>query len=459
MPKQREHWGTQLGFILAAAGSAIGLGTLWKFPYVTGENGGGLFVFIYVFCTFFVGVPLFIAELMLGRRAQRGAVGVFGTLSNDSAVWKAAGWLGVSASFLIMTYYSVLAGWGLNYILMSLNQFWIGRTPMEISQTFDVLLSSGDITLFWQALFIALTVGLVLPGVRHGIEYWSRFMTTGLLVLLVGLCIYSMTLDGFSDAVQFIFSPQAAELKPSGFLEALGLSFFTLSLGQGVMLTYGSYLRREDDIPRTGLIVGTMILLVACLAAMTIFPVLFTFDQPPQSGPGLVFKALPLLFAKLPGALVISTTFFILFVFTALTSAMPLIEVVAANFMDLLGWSRRKAVILVGVSMFVFGIPSALSGTPYLFSSWDELYGTTFFATVDGLVSNWIIPVAGFMTVIFAGWFLDTAMLRQEFETGSRFKWLWLPWVFFIRWIAPVAIVAILLQMAGIVNFDSLLMR
>ncbi|NGX57735.1 MAG: hypothetical protein K940chlam3_00629 [Chlamydiae bacterium] len=456
MPKQREHWGSQIGFILAAAGSAIGLGTLWKFPYVTGENGGGLFVFIYVFCIFFVGVPLFIAELMLGRRAQRGAVGVFASLSNDSTVWKAAGWLGVSASFLIMSYYSVLAGWGLNYILMSLNQFWVGRSPGEVTQIFEVLESSGDITLFWQAAFIALTVGLVLPGIRHGIEYWSRFMTIGLLVLLVGLCFYSITLDGFPQAAQFIFYPDASELKPSGFLEALGLSFFTLSLGQGVMLTYGSYLRREDDIPKTGLIVGSMILLVACLASMTIFPILFTFDQPPQSGPGLVFKALPLLFAKLPGALIISTTFFTLFVLTALTSAMPLIEVVAANFMDLFGWSRKKAVLIVGIAAFVFGIPSALSGSTYLFSNWDELYGKTFFATVDGLVSNWIIPIGGFMTVIFTGWFLDTSMLRQEFETGSAFKWLWGPWVFFIRWVAPIAIIAILLQMGGLVNFDVL---
>jgi len=459
MPKQREHWSSQLGFVLAAAGSAIGLGTLWKFPYVTGENGGGLFVFIYIFCVFFVGVPLFIAELTLGRRAQRGAVGIFGALSNDSAVWKAAGWLGVSASFLIMTYYSVLAGWGLNYVLMSLNQFWVGRSPSEITETFDILQASGDITLFWQALFIVLTVGLVLPGIRHGIEYWSRFMTSALFVLLIALCAYSMTLEGFPQAVAFIFSPQAADLKPSGFLEALGLSFFTLSLGQGVMLTYGSYLRREDDIPKTGLIVGSMILLVACLAAMTIFPVLFTFDQPPQSGPGLVFKALPLLFAKLPGALIISTTFFILFVFTALTSAMPLIEVVSANFMDLFNWPRKKAVLIVGGTMFLFGIPSALSGTGILFGNWDELYGISFFATVDGLVSDWIIPIAGFMTVIFTGWFLDTAMLKQEFQEGSSFKWLWFPWVLFIRWVAPVAIVAILLQMAGIVNFDALIQK
>ncbi len=455
MQKQREHWSSQIGFILAAAGSAIGLGTLWKFPYVTGQNGGGLFVFVYVFCTFFVAVPLFMAELTLGRRAQRGAVGVFASLSSNSTVWKSAGWIGVASSFLIMTYYSVLAGWGLNYILMSLNQFWIGKSPAEITQTFDILQASGSITLFWQALFVILTVGLVYPGIRHGIEYWSRFMTTGLLIILVGLCLYSLTLDGFSEALDFIFTPSAKKMKPSGFLEALGLSFFTLSLGQGIMLTYGSYLRREDDIPKTGLVVGTMILIVACLASMTIFPVLFTFDQPPEAGPGLVFKALPLLFAKLPGSLLLSTTFFTLFVFTALTSAMPLIEVPAANFMDLFGWSRKKSVLIVGTAVFIAGIPSALSGTNFLFPEWEQIYGKTFFATIDELVSVWLIPIGGFMTVIFTGWFLDLSMLKKEFQEGSKLQWLWLPWVFFIRWVAPIAIAAILLQMAGIVNFDK----
>lgn len=457
MQKQREHWSSQLGFILAAAGSAIGLGTLWKFPYVTGQNGGGLFVFIYAFCTFFVAVPLFMAELALGRRAQRGAVGVFESLSNDSTFWKTAGWMGVLSSFLIMTYYSVLAGWGLNYIFMSLNQFYLGKSPQEITSIFDTLQASGDITLFWQAAFIAITVGLVYQGIRHGIEYWSRFMTLGLLVILVSLCLYSITLEGFGQAFEFIFYPDPSRLKPSGFLEALGLSFFTMSLGQGVMITYGSYLRRDDDIPKTGLIVGSMILVVAALAALTIFPVLFTFDQPPESGPGLVFKALPLLFAKLPGSLIISVAFFTLFVFTALTSAMPLIEVVAANFMDLFGWTRKKAVLWVGLASFIFGIPCALSGTGTLFANWDAIYGKSYFSTVDELVSVWLIPLAGFMTVMFTGWRLETSMLKKEFSTGSNLGWLWTPWLFFIRFVSPVAILAILLQMGGLINIDKLL--
>ena len=244
MQKQREHWGSHLGFILAAAGSAIGLGTLWKFPYVTGENGGGIFVFIYILCTFFIGIPIFIAELVLGRKAQRGAVGIFAILANNSAVWKTAGWLGVASSFLIMSFYSVLAGWGLNYVFMSLSQFYISMSPQEISGVFDILASSADITLFWHFIFTALTAAVVYRGIRQGIEYWARFMTIGLLIILIGMCLFAMTLDGFWQGVNFIFYPDPARFKPSAAIEALGLSFFTLSLGQGIMLTYGSYMRR-----------------------------------------------------------------------------------------------------------------------------------------------------------------------------------------------------------------------
>lgn len=455
MQKQREHWSSHLGFILAATGSAIGLGTLWKFPYVTGENGGGLFVLIYIFCTFFIGIPIFVAELILGRKAQRGAVGIFATLSHNSTLWKSVGWLGVASSFLIMSFYSILAGWGLNYVFMSLNEFYKGMSNEQIAKVFEVLESSGDITIFWHLLFTALTISVVLPGIRQGIEFWSRFMTSGLLILLVGLCIYSCTLDGVGPAIKFIFYPDFSNFKLSGVLEALGLSFFTLSLGQGIMLTYGSYMRRTEDIPKTTFIIGSMIILVSLLAAMTIFPVIFTFGFSPDSGRGLVFRTLPVLFAKLPGALLISTTFFILFVFTALTSAIALVEVVVANFIDLFGWTRKKAVLTTGLGCFIFGIPSALSGTDLLFANWAQIYGKTFFATVDSLVSVWLLPIGGLMTSIYAGWFLDKAIGREEFESGTTYKFLWRPWLFFMRWIAPIAILCIILQQTGLINIDT----
>ncbi|WP_079989517.1 sodium-dependent transporter [Candidatus Protochlamydia phocaeensis] len=455
MQKQREHWGSHLGFILAAAGSAIGLGTLWKFPYVTGENGGGIFVLIYIFCTFFIGVPIFIAELVLGRKAQRGAVGVFAALANNSAAWKTVGWLGVASSFLIMSFYSVLAGWGLNYVFMSLSQFYAGMTAKEIAGVFDILASSADITLFWHFAFTALTAAVVYRGIRQGIEYWSRFMTIGLLIILVGMCIFAITLDGFWEGVNFIFYPDPARFKPSAAIEALGLSFFTLSLGQGIMLTYGSYMRRSEDIPKTAFIIGGMIIFVSLLAGLMIFPIIFTFGFAPEAGPGLVFKTLPVLFAKLPGALFISTGFFILFVFTALTSAVALIEVVAANFTDLLGWSRQKAVLVVAIACSVFGIPSALSNTHTLFANWPAIYGKTFFETIDDIVSLWFLPIGGLMVAIFTGWVLDKEISKEELNAGTTLRWIWRPWIFFIRWIGPVAIVFIILQQSGLIDIDT----
>ncbi len=457
MPQQREHWSSYLGFILAAAGSAIGLGTLWKFPYVTGENGGGLFVLTYIACIFLIGIPVFIAELMLGRKTQRGAVGIFATLSHNSTVWKGAGWLGVGASVVIMSYYSVLAGWGLNYIFMSLSQFYVGRSAQEISGIFDLLEVSGDITLFWQFIFIAITIALVYPGVRQGIEYWSKFMTSTLLLLLVALCTYTATLDGFSEAVRFLFYPDLAHFKPSTVLEALGLSFFTLSLGQGIMLTYGSYMRRSEDIPKTSAIVATMIILISLLAGLMIFPVVFTFGFTPAEGRGLVFKILPFLFAQLPGSILVSTAFFTLFVFTALTSSVAFVEVIVANFIDLFGWTRRKSVLVTGVGCFLLGVPSALSGTNTLFANWPALYGKSFFATVDDITSFWVLPIGGLMIAIYTGWRLDRAIAKEEFQAGSAVKGMWHVWYFFIRWVAPAAIIAVILQKGGVINIDKIL--
>lgn len=456
MQKQREHWGSQIGFILAALGSAVGLGTLWKFPYMTGANGGGFFVLIYLACIFLIGIPLFMAELSLGRKAQRGAVGVFVQLSDGSSFWKGIGWLGVASSFLIMTYYATIAGWGLNYALMSLNQVFSERSPEQIAGLFEKLKTSADINLFWHLAFTGLAVSVVYPGVRAGIEFWSRIMTSTLLVMLIGLFLYCTTLDGFGQALSFVLYPDASKFKPSGVLEALGLAFFTLSLGQGIMLTYGSYMRKEDDIPKTGLVVGFGILIVAILASLTIFPIVFTFGGKPEAGPGLVFETLPLLFAKLPGSLIISTTFFSLFVFTGLTSAIALVEVVAANFMDLLGWSRKKAVLLTGAACFVVGIPSALSWTGYIFPEWIHIYGKTFFETIDDLVTVWMIPVCGFFITLYAGWFIDSKVIKEELLAGTVWKFLWKPWIFLIRYLAPVGILFIFLQKAEIINIDHL---
>lgn len=453
--KQREHWGSRIGFIMATAGSAVGLGSLWKFPYVTGENGGGLFVLAFLAFTFIVGAPIFVAELLIGRKAQKSPVGAFSELSNYSQNWKLLGWLCVLINFLILSYYSVVAGWAVNYTLLSINQFTDHRTPQEISQVFDVMYSSGSVNLFWHFVFMLLTVGVVYGGIRKGIEYWSKILMPGLLVILIALLVYGMTLDGFSDAVRFIFYPDPTKFKPSAILEALGLSFFTLSVGLGIMLTYGSYMRKNEDIPKTVVTVAIMDVTVALMAALMIFPIIFTFDFTPSEGPGLLFKTLPVLFAKLPGTLVLSTLFFVLVVFTALTSAISILEVLTSTFMELVDWSRGKTVLWIGLAVFAFGIPSALAGSNGIFPSWTEMYGKNFFDTIDYVSNNWLLPLSGMLIAVFAGWYLDATMLQEEFSQGTAMKFLFRPWLFLVRFVAPVAVLLVMLQKGGIIDIDA----
>lgn len=456
MKKQREHWGSHLGMVMAAAGSSIGLGTLWQFPYLVGENGGGLFVLVYLLSTFLIGVPVFVVELIMGRQAQRGAVGIFGTLSHNSLFWKGVGWLGVLTSFIIMSYYSVVAGWGLSYVFMSLNQFYVGKSPEQIGCVFDTLQHSGTMTLFWSFLFTAITVGVVLQGIRKGIEYWSRIMIPALIILLLGLFFYSLTLSGFSEAFRFIFKPDLTNFKPSSVLTALGMAFMTMSLGQGIILTYGSYMRQSENIPSTACVIGTMDIVVSIIASLMIFPIIFTSGASPAAGPGLVFKVLPILFAQLPGALIISTCFFILFTFTALTSSIALVEVVAANFIDLYGWPRKKAVLITGIASFIVGLPSALSWAGGIFPNWSLIYGKNFFDTMTYFVANWTLPIGGLLISVYGGWFLTSKISKDEFLAGSRWSWLYNVWKFFIKWIAPAAICIVVLESIGIINVDKL---
>lgn len=458
MSYKREHWSSKFGFIFAALGSAVGLGLLWKFPYTIGQNGGGLFLLTYFICLFLVGIPIFIGELVLGRATQKAAVLSYTELDHrPESNWKIAGWFGVISSFLIMSFYSVIAGYGISYILMSLNGFYKGLSVTEVANSYNLLTSSGGIALLWHAVFTLITLSIVIGGVRKGIEYWAKFMTRSLLVILVLLFFYSLTLKGFSDAARFIFLPKVSLFKLSSVIEALGLAFWTLSIGQGIMISYGSYMRKEDSIPKLASVVALGVIVVAILSALTIFPVVFSFDMKPQEGTGLIFKTLPFLFAKLPGAMVVSTVFFVLFVFTALTSAIPLVEVVATNLMELSQMTRKKAVIITCIATFLLGIPSALSNTDWLFPQWKQIYGTNFLDTVNNLVSNWIIPIGGLISAIFMGWVMDPAVAKRELTSSRNLRWVFPVWRLFIRFLVPLTILIIILQKSGLIDVNLIL--
>jgi neurotransmitter:Na+ symporter, NSS family len=452
----RGQWGTRLGFILAAAGSAVGLGNIWKFPYITGENGGGLFVLIYLVCIALVGLPIMIAEVLMGRATQSTPVGAFAKLAGEKSNWKLVGWLGVASGFVILSYYSVVAGWACNYLLMSVCDFFHDKSPEEIEGLFGVLYTAADINIFWHAAFMAMTLGIVVGGVSGGIEKWSRLLMPLMIALLVILAVRAVASKGIFDALDFLFLPHASKLKPSSILEALGHAFFTLSLGMGAMMTYGSYLSRKSNIVTSSLWITGLDTGIAMIACIAIFPILFTFDMEPGAGPGLVFKTLPILFSQMKAGLLLAILFFALLIFAALTSAISLLEVVSATFIDLLGWSRRKAATVSAGAIFLLGVPSALAGSGKLFGSWSTMFGQNFFDTMDYLASNWMLPMGGLLIAIFVGWFMKAdlrqAALLEGTPEASRGLWttVYTVWIVVLKFLVPLLVFLVLLNKIGV---------
>ena len=446
VPAKRGTFGTRLGFILAAAGSAVGLGNVWKFPYITGENGGGLFVLIYLVCIAVIGFPVMLAEMILGRHAGAAPIGAFSTSKKGArSAWRLVGFMGVIAGFVILSYYSVVAGWTMNYTLMSASRVFVGKSPEEIGAAFGILYGAGDINLFWHFIFMVITVGIVAGGVQRGIEASARILMPALLVMMLVLVAQAAMSPGFGKALDFVFSPHADKLHPAGVLEALGHSFFTLSVGMGAMLTYGSYLHKKTDIVGSAALVSGLDTMVALLACLVLFPITFSFGMEAKAGPGLVFTNMPIAFSQMKGGMPLSILFFALLFFAALTSAVSLLEVVASTLIDQLGWSRRKSVLSCGAAIFVFGIPSALSGTSRIFSKWNSLHGKNFFDSMDYLASNWLLPLGGLFVSLYVGWAMPEKARKEEFVRGSRWAKFYPVWLLFLRFLVPGAILLLFL--------------
>ncbi len=440
----RGQWATRMGFILACAGSAVGLGNIWKFPYIAGKNGGGLFVLIYVFCVLFVGIPIMISEFSIGRASQLSPVDAFRKLTSRRSPWQGVGWLGVLSGFVILSYYSVVAGWTMHYVALSVTGFGDVGDPQQIAGLFGKLYASAPLNLFWHFAFMALTVGIVIGGVKGGIERASRIMMPCLFVMLVILLVRNTFLPGFGKAFSFVFSPNLSALTPSGALEAMGQAFFSLSLGMGAMLTYGSYLGSDTDVPRSAFFVSLMDTGVALLASLMIFPILFTFDASPQAGPGLVFQTMPIVFTKLPAGDLFAVVFFLLLAFAALSSGISLLEVVVAFFIDTLRWRRIPATLLVGTAIFAFGSLSALSGSTLAEAT--ILPGKSFFDSMDYLASNWFLPIGGMFIALFVGFRMNPELVKREFCQSSVLTALFVPWLYCVRFLCPLAVAAIFLS-------------
>lgn len=432
----RGQWGTRLGFILAAAGSAIGLGNVWKFPYITGEYGGGAFVLVYLVCVVIVGLPLMVAEFMIGRRAQENPVGAFQRLHHRGSIWQGAGWLGVTSGFVILSFYSVVAGWALAYVFKSIIGF-SGSAEQIQSQFTDLVLSPRD-SILWHTGFMALCIAIVIGGIQRGIERWSKILMPALLCLLLGLMFYGLFFTrGGGQALAFLFKPDFTRLSAEAVLSALGHAFFTLSLGMGAMITYGSYMRRDINIIRNAVTISILDTLIALMAGTAIFSLVFHFRMEPAQSVGLIFKTLPVLF-KETGP-IISVPFFVLLTFAALTSAISLLEVVVSYFVDERGWGRTPSTLLLGALIWLFGFLSANAGWTVPFRGRSQ----GFFDIFDFISTNYMLPTGGLLTCLFVAWVMKEADKIDEFGSSGR---LYRNLKFVLRFITPVAVLLVILH-------------
>ena len=445
--KVRDHWASKLGFVLAASGSAIGLGNIWRFPYKAGQYGGGAFVIAYLISVLIIGIPIMIAEFIIGRSAQKSPVGAFKELSS-SRVWPLIGWLGVLSGFIILSYYSVVGGWILRYIWVSCFHFFQQGSAAPL---FSGFLATPWQQLFWHGLFMLLTMIIVRGGITTGIERWSKLLMPSLLIILLILMVNSLRYPGAGEGIQFILKPDFSKLTREGILEALGHAFFSLSLGMGAMLTYGSYLDRGTNISSSALEIVVLNTFYALMAGLMIFPIVFTYDVDPQVGPGLFFITLPEVFARMPAGQLVSISFFLLVAFAAITSAISLLEVVVSYFIDELNWSRKKADFVMGTVIFLIGVPSALS--------WSTLKGFTLFGrrdvfdSLDFLATNYMLPIGGLFIAIFAGWILTHGQKEAEIKRIENTFHFYDIWHFLVKYIAPLAVLVILLQKAGFLPY------
>jgi len=435
------QWTSEWGFILATTGAAVGLGNIWKFPYIAGENGGGAFVIIYLVCILLIGIPLLIAEVMLGRRGRQNPAGTMRRLaleSNRSPLWQVAGIMGVIASFLILSYYSVIAGWALDYVYQSVAGHFEQANPQEIKQLFQDLVSSPSRLIYWHSLIMIATVGVVIFGVEKGLERCARYMFPTMLILLLIITVYSMGTGYFGHGFSFLFHPNFHDISARGILVALGHAFFTLSLATGSIMMYGAYLPKKVSIIKASLFVAAADTLIALIAGLAIFPIVFANGLEPGEGPGLIFKTLPIAFGKMPYGQIFGTFFFIMLVFAAFTSAISLLEPSTAWLIERAKISRRKATVIVGFLIWLLGF-----GSIYSFNIWSDkkLFGLNFFTFIDYLTANIMLPLGGLLIALFAAWLFKREYVFDELNIAKGF--LYRSWQIALGVITPVAILAI----------------
>ena len=443
-------WSSKMAFILAVTGSAVGLGNIWKFPYIAGENGGGAFVIVYLFCVVLIGMPVMMSEILIGRRGRRNPVATMALLGQEeggSRNWQWVGGMGVIAGILILSYYSVIAGWTLAYVFKSASGVFSGASADEIGAHFSAFVGNWKLVAFSHTLFMGLTIFVVARGVERGLEQAVRFMVPALIVLMLVLLGYSLTSGHFGEGVAFLFTPDFSKLTWDSVLIALGHAFFTLSIGMGAIMAYGAYLPEDTSINGTSAAVVLADTVIAILAALVIFPIVFQFGLDPADGPGLVFNTLPVAFGQMTGGVFFSTIFFVLLAFAAWTSAIGLMEPAVAWYVENFHRTRAEAAIVIGVLIWVLGIGSVLS---FNVLSDFTFYRGTIFDNIDYLTSNSMLPLGGVFITVFAGWVMCRNSTAEELGgTGTAY----MLWRILVRFVAPVGIMFVFLKAVGLLDW------
>lgn len=441
------QWSSRWAFIMAATGSAVGLGNIWRFPYLTGEYGGGAFVLMYIGCVLLVGIPIMMSEVLLGRRGRQSPINTMASLAEEEGLtsgWRYLGWMGVVAGFLILSFYSVVAGWTLEYIFQAGSGSFLTATDEEIGEIFDNLLRNPGQLMAMHTLFMALTVVVVAMGVQSGLERAVKFLMPALFILLLLMVGYAMSTDGFEEGVYYLFYPDWSKLSGEGFLAALGQAFFSLSLGMGAIMVYGSYLPDDASIANTSVTIALADTLVAIMAGLAIFPLVFAYGLETGSGPGLIFVTLPIAFGQMPYGQIFGTGFFILLLFAAWTSSISLLEPAVAWLVENRGIARARSAAIAGLIAWVLGIGSVLS-----FNLWQDyrLFDKTYFEIMEYVTSNIMLPLGGLLIAVFTAWLMSRKAVIEELGLGEGL--IFRTWLFVVRYVAPSGVVIIFLHAIG----------
>lgn len=444
------EWSSRLAFILAATGSAVGLGNIWRFPYITGENGGGAFVMVYLLCVAAIGIPIMMSEVLLGRRGRQSPINTMRRLAREegkSPMWQSLGWMGMLAGFLILSFYSVVAGWTLAYVFRTGAGVFEKATADGVANIFAELVSDPERLLAWHTIFMVMTIVVVSRGVQHGLEKAVRFLMPMLFLLLLVMVGYGMNTGHFAEAFEYMFTPDFSKLSAEGVLAAMGQAFFSLSLGMGAIMIYGSYLSHDASIARTTVIIASMDTLVAILAGLAIFPIVFASELTPQLGSGMVFKVLPIAFGQMPMGTLFGTLFFLLLVFAAWTSAISLLEPIVTWLVENRGMNRVMASAWSGLAAWLFGIVSLFS-----INIWSEytLFGKSFIDLVEYVAANILLPLGGMMIAIFCAWVMSRKSTLDELGMADHIGFRL--WLFLISFVAPAAVLLVLLDATGLLD-------